>query len=416
MSSDKELDWIETTIGEQVTLQRGFDITKANQKAGSVPVVSSGGINSYHDSYKVAGPGVVLGRKGVVGSVYYLNKNFWPHDTTLWVKDFHGNSEIFTYYFFLSYAKELSALDVGSANPTLNRNHVHPIRVKWPPLHQQLAIADFLYSLDERISLLQETNATLEAIAQALFKSWFVDFDPVRAKAEGRQPEGMDTATAALFPDSFEESELGLVPKGWRVLPFIETISVIGGGTPKTSIPEYWNGDIPWFSVVDAPNASDVFVIDTEKHISSEGLKNSSTKLLPVGTTIISARGTVGRLALVGCEMAMNQSCYGLRGKSEDVYFTYFSTFRLVESLKQRAHGSVFDTITRDTLAGVTVTYPVEQLVFAFENLLSPLMEQVKENLRKAQTLTQLRDTLLPRLISGQLRLPEAEALIKEAV
>lgn len=310
---------------------------------------------------------------------------------------------------------QIDNMHVGTMIPHFKKGDFGKLKIPMPTRDAQKVIGDFYFTISQRITLLRETNATLEAIAQALFKSWFVDFDPVRAKVEGRQPEGMDAATAALFPDSFEESELGLVPRGWRVLPFTETISVIGGGTPKTSIPEYWNGDIPWFSVVDAPKETDVFVIDTEKNISTEGLQNSSTKLLPVGATIISARGTVGRLALVGTAMAMNQSCYGLCGKAGDSYFTYFSTYRLVESLKQRAHGSVFDTITRDTLAGISVVYPEEPIIAAFEESLLPLMERVKKNLKQAQTLTQLRDTLLPRLIAGQLRLPEAEALIKEA-
>src|SRR5690606_18527750 len=136
------------------------------------------------------------------------------------------------------------------------------------------------------------------------------------------------------------------------------TVHVSGGGTPKTSIPEYWNGDIPWFSVVDAPAATDIWVLDTEKHISEKGVNESSTKPLPIGTTIISARGTVGRLALTGKVMAMNQSCYGLRGKANDTYFTFFRTKRLVDTLKQHSHGSVFDTITRDTLQRVIVVYP----------------------------------------------------------
>lgn len=288
------------------------------------------------------------------------------------------------------------------------------LEVEVPSLREQHEISDFVGSIDDRITLLRETNATLEAIAQALFKSWFVDFDPVRAKQQGRAPEGMDEATAALFPDAFAESELGLVPKGWQALSFTETIDVIGGGTPKTSVAEYWNGEIPWFSVVDAPSTTDVFVIDTEKHITSAGLNNSSTKLLPTGTTIISARGTVGRLALVGREMAMNQSCYGLRGKAGDAYFTYFSTYRLVETLKQRTHGSVFDTITRDTLAGVSVIYPSTEIINAFEATVGAIMARIQRNLVQAQTLATLRDTLLPRLISGQLRLPEAAALVEE--
>ena len=298
----------------------------------------------------------------------------------------------------------------GSTVSNLRIPVLEALRVPTPALESQREIAGTLGSIDDRITLLRGTNATLEAIAQALFKSWFVDFDPVRAKMEGRAPEGMDEATAALFPDALEESELGWVPKGWNTQTFRDTINIIGGGTPKTSNAAFWGGEIPWFSVVDAPNAKDVFVVDTDKHITEAGLNGSSTKLLPTGTTIISARGTVGRLALTGRPMAMNQSCYGLLGKAGDAYFTYFSTTRLVEQLKQRAHGSVFDTITQDTFSGVMVSYPTREMIAAFEVSVEPLMLRLRENLLHSGTLATLRDTLLPRLISGQLRLPEANA------
>ena len=320
----------------------------------------------------------------------------------------------FIEYVFRAFRDSVKRRAYGSVQENINLEVLRDLEFPIPSLEIQKKIADFITIFDDRIALLRETNATLEAIAQALFKSWFVDFDPVHAKARGESPQGIDDATAAQFPDSFEESELGMIPKGWCVQSFTQTINVIGGGTPKTSIAEYWNGDIPWFSVVDAPTTTDVFVIETEKHITVAGLNNSSTKLLPVGTTIISARGTVGRLALVGTEMAMNQSCYGLRGKAGDAYFTYFSTYRLVETLKQRTHGSVFDTITRDTLTGVSVIYPTTADINAFEEVIAPVMERLKENLKQAQTLAQLRDTLLPKLISGQLRLPEAQVLLAE--
>ena len=282
------------------------------------------------------------------------------------------------------------------------------------PSNADLSLVDLLEALDDRITLLRETNATLEAIAQALFKSWFVDFDPVRAKSQGLAPAGMDEATAALFSERFEVSALGPIPAGWRVLPFTDAATVIGGGTPKTSSPEYWDGQIPWFSVVDAPSGADTFVVSTEKTLTPIGLANCSAKLLPVGTTIISARGTVGRLALVGREMAMNQSCYALRGKAGDAYFTYFSTRGLVSTLKQRTHGSVFDTITRDTLAGVLIVYPPELVISAFEAVVDSLMSRIRENLLQSRTLSALRDTLLPRLISGQLGLPETIADVDE--
>jgi len=308
---------------------------------------------------------------------------------------------------------QIDNMHVGTMIPHFKKGDFDKLNIPVPSRDAQEQIGDFYFNLSEKINLMRETNATLESIAQALFKSWFVDFDPVRAKMEGREPEGMDAETAALFPDGFEESELGLVPRGWRACSFSDSINIIGGGTPKTSEKKYWNGEIPWFSVVDAPGTSNVFVVNTEKHISEEGLNNSSTKLLPFGTTIISARGTVGRLALAGREMAMNQSCYGLLGKAGDYFFTYFSTFRLVKSFKQRAHGSVFDTITRDTLSGIAIIYPERTVISAFDSVISPVMERILENVKQLQTLTSLRDTLLPRLISGQLRLPEAEVAME---
>ena len=349
-----------------------------------------------------------------MGTVHYTEVDYWPHNTCLYVTDFLGNSPRFAFYVLKTL--DLAAYNSGSAQPSLNRNFIYSMSLRVPPRQAQDSIVEMLSALDDRITLLRETNATLEGIAQALFKSWFVDFDPVRAKMEGRAPEGMDEATAALFPDDLEDSELGLVPKEWPPRTFRETIDMIGGGTPKTSNPDFWNGTIPWFSVVDAPTASDVFVIDTEKHITEAGLKGSSTKLLPTGTTIISARGTVGRLALTGCPMAMNQSCYGLRGKAGDAYFTFFSTTQLVQQLQQNAHGSVFDTITQETFSGVYLSYPNAEVIAAFDGAVAPLMLRIRENLQQAQTLATLRDTLLPRLISGQLRLPEAQAAAAEAL
>ncbi|QWZ77716.1 restriction endonuclease subunit S [Aeromonas sp. FDAARGOS 1419] len=363
---------------------------------------------------------VILTREAPIGEVGFVNESegvFLGQRLMQYRADSKHLDPRFLLYSFLSPALQhqfRSHEGSGSVVSHIRVGDCFKFKMRLPPLAIQQEIAALLGALDERIALLRESNATLEAIAQALFKSWFVDFDPVRARARGEKPAGLAPEVAARFPDSFEESEVGMVPKGWRVLSFTETIDVIGGGTPKTSISEYWNGDIPWFSVVDAPATTDVFVIETEKHITCEGLNKSSTKLLPVGTTIISARGTVGRLALVGQAMAMNQSCYGLSGKAGDVYFTYFSTHRLVETLKQRTHGSVFDTITRDTLAGVSVVYPQTIAITAFEETIAPVMERIKENLIQARTLATLRDTLLPRLISGQLRLPDAEQQLKD--
>jgi type I restriction enzyme S subunit len=287
------------------------------------------------------------------------------------------------------------------------------MHITLPPLPEQRAIAHILGTLDDKIELNRRMNETLESMARATFKAWFVDFDPVRAKAEGRDP-GLPKAIVDLFPDCLEDSELGEIPAGWWVHPFSTMVEIIGGGTPKTSVCEYWGGGIPWFSVVDAPSESDVFVISTEKRITQEGLKNSSARLLPEGTTIISARGTVGKLALVGVPMTMNQSCYGLRGIEAGSNFTYYATRNLISILKQRSHGSVFDTITRDTLAGVNFIGPPKAMLEAFERVADPLMQRIKSNLSESLTLASLRDTLLPKLIFGELRIEDAERFLME--
>lgn len=360
---------------------------------------------------------LIISARGTVGALAQLKRSMAFNQSCYGIRGLNGISDTDYIFYVLKIAVEqLKRLAHGGVFDTITRDTFQNIQILLPSLKEQAAIAKFLGALDDSIHLLQETNVTLEAIAQALFKSWFVDFDPVRAKQEGRQPEGMDAETAALFPDSFEQSELGEIPRGWLLSTFRNTIEIIGGGTPKTSVAEYWGGNIPWFSVVDAPHISDVFVVDTEKHITDAGLKGSSAKLLAVGTTIISARGTVGRIALTGCPMAMNQSCYGLRGKAGDQYYTFFNTKRIVDQLKQRAHGSVFDTITQETFSGILVCYSSGNLIQCFEKLIEPLMLRIRENLLMANNLTSLRDTLLPRLISGQLRLPEIDSLLEESV
>jgi type I restriction enzyme S subunit len=297
---------------------------------------------------------------------------------------------------------------------TLNLGDLKGLPLRVPPHPEQKAIAHILGTLDDKIELNRKTNETLEAMAKALFKSWFVDFDPVRAKAEGR-PTGLLAEISDLFPDSFEDSELGEIPKGWQCCPFTQLVDVISGGTPKTSVDEYWNGSIPWFSVVDAPSGADCWVIQTDKSITHLGLDNCSSKLLPIGTTIISARGTVGKVCLTGQDMAMNQSCYGLRSKAANgEFFCFYLTKSIVEILEARAHGSVFSTITRDTLDGVSTISPPLEVIQSFNSIAGALLGKIKNNLEESRILGNQRDALLPKLISGEIRIPDAEKMLEE--
>lgn len=289
----------------------------------------------------------------------------------------------------------------GTKMPRAKWEFVSRFAFPLPPLPIQKRIAHILGTLDNKIELNRRMNETLEAMARSIFKSWFIDFDPVHAKA-ARRNTGLPNPIADLFPSEFQNSELGLIPKGWGVLRFSESVEVAGGGTPRTSVAEYWNGEIPWYSVVDAPRAGDVFVVDTEKMVTSAGIENSSANILPAGATIVSARGTVGKIALTGAPMAMNQSCYALRGKGGGAtYHTYFATSCAIAAMQQMAHGSVFDTITRETLTRINVARAHAEVITQFEKLVAPMMMRILENVHQIRVLQNTRDTLLPQLLAG---------------
>jgi type I restriction enzyme S subunit len=226
-------EWVERPLGDLIALQRGHDLPAGKRIPGAVPIMGSAGVTGYHDKATTAGPGVVIGRSGVgsMGVVSYIDRDYWALNTSLYVTDFRGNDVKFIYYLLSTI--NFRQFDTGSAQASLNRNLVYPHRVRVPSsVTEQKEIARTLSAIDDRIALLRETNSTLEAIAQALFKSWFVDFDPVHDRQEGRVPEGMDEATAGLFPDRFDELELGVVPRGWQMCSFTDVVNVIGGGTP----------------------------------------------------------------------------------------------------------------------------------------------------------------------------------------
>lgn len=290
--------------------------------------------------------------------------------------------------------------------------------IKIPRLGEaEASIGEVLGNIDQKIELNRRMNETLEAMAQAIFRDWVVDFGPVRRKLEGAtdpvaimgglMPDpGRAAELAGLFPDAMGEDEL---PVGWSNPLLSEHLEIIGGGTPKTSNPTYWGGDLPWFSVVDTPSRSDVFVFDTEKKITPAGLAGSSARLIPAGTTIISARGTVGNLAIAAQDMTFNQSCYALQSaRGDHPYFVYLLAAHAVDQLRSMAHGSVFSTITRQTFEAMSFASPHVAVLDAIEGLLSPLFQRIKAAVAENRTLAETRDYLLPRLMSGEVRVGDA--------
>jgi type I restriction enzyme S subunit len=288
------------------------------------------------------------------------------------------------------------------------------LRVTLPEPEQQRRVARFLAALDDKIELNRRMNETLEAVARAIFKSWFVDFDPVRAKAEGRKPFGMDYATAALFPDRFGPDGL---PEGWREGPPLQLAKIISGGTPKTTELDYWGGNVAWATAKDVSQCSATFLIKTERSISELGLDNSSTKIVPARSTVVVARGaTTGRYSMFGVDLAMNQTCYALRARDGDHYFLFCWFDDLVRQLVHAGHGSAFNTITTRTFETARAVVPTQSVRNVFDQTVTPLFEMILEQTNQSETLAALRDLLLPKLMSGEIRVRAAEKALEAAV
>jgi type I restriction enzyme S subunit len=313
--------------------------------------------------------------------------------------------------------QQLNSKAAGSGQPLINQEILNSIDVLTPPLPEQRAIAAILSSFDDKIELLRRQNKTLEAIAQTTFKEWFVKFNvPVEFKVNSEKLIVNSSRENTKSEKLKVNTKTGL-PEGWRMGKLGDVIEIYGGGTPKTNLSEYWNGVIPWFSVVDVPSEGNIFVIKCEKHITQKGLENSSTRMLPVNTTIITARGTVGKLALVGVPMAMNQSCYGIYPKdSKSFFYIYLMIKDSLTMLKQQVHGAVFDTITRDTLNNISVNIPTNKIIELFEDTITPCFHKVLQNNFQIQTLSKLRDSLLPKLMKGETRVKDTEPFIKEKI
>ena len=395
-------EWRELCWGDLATLEYGRALRGHNSRTGPIRVFGTNGPIGWHDEALCSYPSVVVGRKGAYRGVHYSANPFFVIDTAFYLKPKVELDTRWAYYQLLT--QDINGLDSGSAIPSTRREDFYNLPVQVPPLSEQRTIAQILGTLDDKIELNRQLNETLEELVRAIFKDWFVDFGPVRAKLEGHDT-GLPEHLAELFPDRLVESELGGIPEGWEVKPVTALVSIVGGGTPKTSVNEYWGGDIPWFSVVDTPPPGSVYVVMTEKTITQKGLQESSARLVPAGTTIISARGTVGNLAMCGRPMAFNQSCYGLR-TSSDVgdYFVFLTAHSLVDRLQAMAHGSVFSTITRQTIEAVSVAVAPRAVYRAFEATVQPFFSRIKVNVEESRILSQVRDVLLPKLVSGEMR------------
>jgi type I restriction enzyme S subunit len=305
---------------------------------------------------------------------------------------------------------QLRARATGTTVLGIKQSELRKVGLTLPPLNEQLAIARILGTLDDKIDLNRRMSETLEAMAQALFTSWFVDFGPVRAGAEGSDPP-LPKHLADLFPDSFDDSDLGEVPKGWRVSRIGDEVTTVLGGTPSRAEPSYWGGDIPW---INSGKANEFRVVEPSEFITTEGLSNSATKLLPSRTTVIAITGaTLGQVSLTEIATCANQSIVGVIGKADfPSEFVYFWVRSRIRDLLASQTGGAQQHINKNNVNDLPVLRPSSPVINAYVRLTRPLFDRIKGCCFEARTLAALRDALLPKLISGELRVKNAEALI----
>ena len=393
--------WQQVALGDVLTLQRGFDLSRNKRQDGPYPVIASTGPVGSHQEFKVEGPGVVIGRSGSIGGGQYIKTDFWPLNTTLWVKDFKGNDRKFCYYLLRSL--DLASFNAGSGVPTLNRNHIHPMPVHIPPLSEQRRIAHILGTLDDTIELNRRTNETLEEMARAIFKDWFVDFGPVRAKMEGRDAY-LPEEIWRLFPDRLVESELGEVPEGWGVGEVADLCtSVTSGGTPARKELGYWEGGtIPWYKTGEL---QDAMIIDSEEHITPFGLENSSAKMWPIGTVLFAlyASPTVGRLGVLANPGTANQATAGLIPAPRiGTSFLKHTLIEAREPLQNIAVGAAQQNINQRILKEHKIVIPRVDVVAMFNLKAASIHQGQLSNAKDSQSLGLQRDALLPSLIAGR--------------
>ena len=397
-------DWSKMPFGDFISLQRGHDLPEQERKSGDVPILGSFGVTGWHNKAIAKAPGLTIGRSGAsFGTATYTEQDYFPLNTALYVTDFKGNNPKFSYYFAKHF--DFSAFNSGSAQPSLNRNFINPVEVSIPPLVEQKAIAHILGTLDDKIELNRKTNETLEGMAKALFKSWFVDFDPVRAKAEGR-PTGLPAEISDLFPDSFEDSELGEIPSGWRVGCLSDCCEITMGQSPPGDTYNDEGDGLPFYQ-----GKTDFGFRFPGRRIYC----SSHTRQASIGATLISVRAPVGSANIAREVCSIGRGIAALKSRQSADSFIYYLIGTLQGVFESyNSEGTVFGAINGKDLASIQVVAPSTEAVAAFNSQCLPMDESIQSNTLETEHLTTIRDTLLPKLISGEIRIPDAEKMLEE--
>lgn len=418
-------DWRHSTWGEEISLEYGKALRGYSKEHGTYRVFGSNGPIGWTSEPLVQGPGVILGRKGAYRGVEYSSEPFWVIDTAYYVVPKTELNLRWIYYAIKHY--KLGEIDDGSPIPSTTRAAVYVKEVHIPPRRDQEAIACILGALDDKIELNRTMNRTLEATARAIFKSWFVDFDPVRAKAAGQKPAGLKPDIAALFPDAFEESELGPIPKGWKITSLADQITASKGLSYKGQYLCAEGEGLPMH------NLNSVYEGGGYKH---EGLKwykgeYRPAHLLKPGDVIVTNTEQgfdyllIGYSAIVperyGPQGLFSHHLFRIRPKPTSylpAWFTYLllRTRRFHDLVAGHSNGTTVNMLPLDGLQKPKFVLPPEALVKRFETLFVPAQQRIEQIHDENASLAALRDTLLPKLISGELVVAEAERIAGRCV
>ena len=363
---------------------------------------------------------VCLSRTASVGFVVIMGRPMaTSQDFVNWVCSNKLDSQ-FLKYVLLAERSAFLRFASGTTHQTIYFPEVKAFHICLPPISTQHRIAHILGTLDDRIEVNRRMNETLEAMVRALFKSWFVDFDPVRAKMNDRDT-GLPQDIADLFPDGMVNSEMGEIPDGWEVSQIGDEVDVVGGSTPSTKELSYWHqGDHYWATPKDLSKLSSPVLLDTTRKLTDAGLLKISSRTLPVGTVLLSSRAPIGYLAIAEIPTAVNQGFIAMKCERRlpNLYVLYWCEQNL-GYIRDIAGGSTFAEISKKTFRTVSVIVPPQAILGEYQRLSQPLYDLLVANVKEAATLAPLRDTLLPRLLSAQIRVGEgtdAEAILKEVV
>ncbi|CAN7595767.1 restriction endonuclease subunit S [Variovorax paradoxus] len=398
-------------LGALVSITSGRLNSSAATETGAYPFYTCGKEVLRIDHFEHEREAVLLGgnNANAVFPVFYANGRFTARQRVyvIWSNDSGKLDNRFLYYVLLDGVSDFVAAARGTTTLFITLPMLQGVLIPMPEVRMQLRIAALLSAIDDRIALLRETNTTLESIAQALFKSWFVDFDPVHAKQQGIALAGMDEATAALFPDGFEESALGLVPKGWEVRS-LDAIATFLNGLALQKFPPTDESWLPVIKIAQLRKGNTVGADRAGRNLKPE-------YIIQNGDVLFSWSGSLEVEVWCGGEGALNQHLFKVASKDFPKWFYLLWTQHHLDRFRQIAasKATTMGHIQRAHLTEAKTAVPPPAFINSVDAAFGSLLERRIQNELQAQNLASLRDTLLRRLISGQLRIPDAEALLQ---